>query len=809
MAFFCTQCGEPLKEGIRFCTACGAPVPTGAKTVPGEHVHEPEAAETVVGDSEASNPEIAEPKVIESGEVSELEKEPEAFGACEEEAIRESNAEEADTTLAAATGAAETAALEAGPAGSDTNGGSFVADGVGASFGGGTCEAGLKASSGFSDSHPRRKRAAVILSALALVVVASAGVILWARGGFDPTALISGASSGTMTLSRTTRLVPRASDGTTPEHYYVRIKRAVGLDGQDLDTSSTGELEVSDGQGFVPGDLIGDLPNGVYTFEVDDGEHVFELPPTEIDDSEEDAPEGQDGEVIIEYPSEEGTESGKKDPKSADELFLDKIVELEGMYGEATLETTKLTGTYDGMTYGGVDAAYVSGLAYAQLLDFGDGSERLVVTYLDKSSKSEAEYGDYHLEVWEYDEASSALVCALKSSESTDPKTYPYSMFSLLKAEGGSYVVVMPGGSGSFDWQDYIERFIGLKEDGTVGVTDDFSTLIQDQENGDVYERLYLLNGTEVTAEEQSAARINLVEEGSWSDVFLCDVYPTEEAAASGGQPDSDGTLVGTYFFPADTIELTMETKAILQSRIDGTAAHDDSNERIDVTAHEAMESVELPTFASGGKSSDGSETYEWGYLELSGEGLTPTLTSALNKVLKNDFERAKSEALAWTPGGSDEGQCVSYRSRLTCARDGLLGMRVQQYRTAWGVHGGTKVIGYVQDATTGGIRNPWDAFGMSMDEAEDAAVEAITQYVVKNPSDLGTRPESEIRTDAREFVEDDATFLLTDEGMTVFLPEYVMGYSYASGCKEVVVQAFDDPSLVGTDVWAKYRIDY
>ena len=66
--------------------------------------------------------------------------------------------------------------------------------------------------------------------------------------------------------------------------------------------------------------------------------------------------------------------------------------------------------------------AWAAGVAYAELVDFGDGAERLVVAYCterdfasaeDVHARDDGEYGprasDYTVEVWEYDEAADEL----------------------------------------------------------------------------------------------------------------------------------------------------------------------------------------------------------------------------------------------------------------------------------------------------------------------------------------------------------------------------------------------------------------
>ena len=97
-----------------------------------------------------------------------------------------------------------------------------------------------------------------------------------------------------------------------------------------------------------------------------------------------------------------------------------------------------------------------------------------------------------------------------------------------------------------------------------------------------------------------------------------------------------------------------------------------------------------------------------------------------------------------------------------------------------------------------------WEVADTSEERLDAAAVDALVAYVRAHPSGVTYASDDELRQAAEEIVRD-ATYLLVPEGITLFLPEYAMGYPYSSGAKEIVVWAFNDESLVGTDVSASY----
>lgn len=219
-----------------------------------------------------------------------------------------------------------------------------------------------------------------------LVVLVAMGSALYFSGGLP---FLGPRQAEKQPLSRNVRLVPKAADGSMPLHYFVRIKRAVDTTGGEIDVSSAPVIEVSGDGGFNPGDLIAGLPEGSHTFEIEIDEETFELPSLDLAENGE----GESGEAFEVGPYEEAPAAEEDVPQTADEWFLDKIEELQDSYGMQAIQVV------ENPRYPDYHLAYASGLAFAELIDFGDGVERLVVIYYVGSTSDTPRYSDYYLEI--------------------------------------------------------------------------------------------------------------------------------------------------------------------------------------------------------------------------------------------------------------------------------------------------------------------------------------------------------------------------------------------------------------------------
>ena len=253
-------------------------------------------------------------------------------------------------------------------------------------------------------------------------------------------------------------------------------------------------------------------------------------------------------------------------------------------------------------------------------------------------------------------------------------------------------------------------------------------------------------------------------------------------------------------------VQQVYDTMEALQDGLSGEQSTQDDEEATEVAVEEVTETVEVPTFTTGYDKSDGVDQATWGYLVLT-DGASDEVMSKINEALRKEYEDVKQETVSLKSFTGDSGECTSYRSLLTCNRDGLLGTYTEQYRTNWGPHGWTKASGHIFDLSTGEELEPWEVAGMSESELDDTAVEVIVSYAMDNPGLTAYASEEEARSDARGILEN-CEYLLTNDGIVVSLPEYSMRYSYAEGSLKIVIWAFDDPSLVGTNVMSQFTVD-
>lgn len=309
---------------------------------------------------------------------------------------------------------------------------------------------------------------------LALVV----GAFIWTHGGIQGAsssitsnasdATVYYASDGAVAVAEDTHLVPKSSQGEPLTSYVVRIKQADDADGVAIDPSELPNLSVGGSQGFSLGDF-GSLQAGTYLLSVtDSADTEYDLPPLTLDMSGS----AYDAPSRLDIAASSATATLAKRGKYA--CFRDVLSGLVETYGDASLIVLMLDeGRYLG---------WVAGVSYAELVDFGDGIERLVVMYCTDASFAISDVtevdGDapatdawgpraenYQIEVWEYDAAAdeATMVCQMASAENVTGGAYlaygvnPLDESLCLRA-GGTDV------NGSAAQLSY-----GVRDDGTFG----------------------------------------------------------------------------------------------------------------------------------------------------------------------------------------------------------------------------------------------------------------------------------------------------------------------------------------------------
>lgn len=269
---------------------------------------------------------------------------------------------------------------------------------------------------------PRRghgKVVAAVVGGVAVVAVAAVLVLgggLGAITGAGPSgggeAQVTYASNEEVPVASGTAIVPLDDRDEPFASYTVRVKQADDADGRAIDIADMPNLDVQGTEGFTLGDL-GALDAGTYRLVIEDGASgaSYDLPPLVLGGASQGG--GEASRVTVRPP---------QDTSDPDELaaqgkyacFRDKLQGLVDTYGDASITVMKL----DEQRF----LAWAAGVAYAELVDFGDGAERLVVAYCterdfasaeDVQARDDGEYGprasDYTVEVWEYDEAPDEL----------------------------------------------------------------------------------------------------------------------------------------------------------------------------------------------------------------------------------------------------------------------------------------------------------------------------------------------------------------------------------------------------------------
>lgn len=269
---------------------------------------------------------------------------------------------------------------------------------------------------------PRRghgKVVAAVVGGVAVVAVAAVLVLgggLGAITGAGPSgggeAQVTYASNEEVPVASGTAIVPLDDRDEPFASYTVRVKQADDADGRAIDIADMPNLDVQGTEGFTLGDL-GALDAGTYRLVIEDGASgaSYDLPPLVLGGASQGG--GEASRVTVRPP---------QDTSDPDELaaqgkyacFRDRLQGLVDTYGDASITVMKL----DEQRF----LAWAAGVAYAELVDFGDGAERLVVAYCterdfasaeDVQARDDGEYGprasDYTVEVWEYDEAADEL----------------------------------------------------------------------------------------------------------------------------------------------------------------------------------------------------------------------------------------------------------------------------------------------------------------------------------------------------------------------------------------------------------------
>ncbi len=190
----------------------------------------------------------------------------------------------------------------------------------------------------------------------------------------------------------------------------------------------------------------------------------------------------------------------------------------------------------------------------------------------------------------------------------------------------------------------------------------------------------------------------------------------------------------------------------------------------------------------------------EWKYPQFSSTSDDDSLV-AINSAIKDYFEEKLEATKNWTYDSS-YAQCLDLKMTVTYMEDSYVSIRAERYYTYWGAHGSSAIDAMTYDLSTGQEVDPWTILGMTQTEAQQAAESATLQYLSVNPSD--TISDSDYEDAIDDLVLEPQRYYLGEEGLIITYYPYELG-SFGFGARDIVVAAFNNDSIVGSDVYNKY----
>lgn len=274
-------------------------------------------------------------------------------------------------------------------------------------------------------------------------------------------------SSSRIEIVATTPIVPLGPEDAPLSAYQVRVKQADDPSGRFIMIDELPTLSVTGEDGFTLAEF-GSLDEGTYLLSVrgEDGT-TYDLPPLVLDSEGE----GEvDGGIEVGLPSR-SIDTSLLSKRGKYGSFLDALDKDIQAYGDVALTVMQLSE--------GSFLAWVAGVSYADLVDFGDGVERLVVVSCAEASLAEAQVvevddnasvddfgpraNQYTVSVFEYDALSdeSTLAAALNLPQTDSGRP----QLRYVKGPSGQTLLVVAGSSE--DGSDKVMCF-GLSSAGVL-----------------------------------------------------------------------------------------------------------------------------------------------------------------------------------------------------------------------------------------------------------------------------------------------------------------------------------------------------
>ena len=680
--------------------------------------------------------------------------------------------------------------------------------------------------------QPRKKLPAAIIATIALLVIAGAAffcifVLPRITGGNVQTATYGQADP--VQCSVITRVRPRDESGADLTSYVAMLVRRVTDSAMNDDPTIdeqlgeiVSEIRVTGNNGFTM-ESFGDVP---------DGDYVLVIVPTDADSDEsgegassdnghsgtsssgnsssdeqripihleEDNPDAEE-EVVVTPPApnrapsqstadttEEPEGEELTDEQIASALFYYVCQDLIEEYGEPTTVER-----FDGIE---IDA---DGLALAELIDFnGDGVDELLTvvctadltddfrTYLPE---------DYKIAVWAYEDGEVSQIYD-GNAPYTNGGYYFVDLYVYAAEEAGPVVIYA---------MDY-----SYDEDTDAATTESTYYVM----NGNAFEPLARSVAIENYEEASVDFEYYLFEEAcpenEWSDFVAALTHKAQywcclsaEGFTADREDEPELELVEPGDFPkrtTSTIDALKEAagdealEAFAPKESTGAEAEDDPAEAAYTYANNE---ADVTFTTSQGEGTDWEETRSWTYPQFTLEdGSSTEALDALNAAFRQSYEDDLTGAQSWNFESGDV-QVWEHRDEVTYLEGDIAS--VLSYRTIFlgGAHPSEAASGACYDLSTGEEVSASEAFGISQDDLQTAAEDAIVAYIDSHANMSGADDAS-----IQGMAADMTRYYATEDGIAIIvMPNEIA--SNAEGIQYIYVHAFDDPSLVGTSAAA------
>ena len=659
---------------------------------------------------------------------------------------------------------------------------------------------------------PRKKRPVALIATIALLVVAAGaffGIFVLPRIVGKDVPTVTYGQTDPVQCSVVTRVRPRDESGSELTSYVVYLMRQASDDAASSSSASeelnqvVAEIRVTGNNGFTM-ENFGEVPDGDYVLVIVPNDSQGGSSSSSSNDEqripvhyEEDNPKAEE-EIVVEPPAPEpsspegpAAEEEFTDEEIASALFYYTCQDLIDEYGEAG--SVEL---HDGMEVA------ASGLALAERIDFdSDGmDELLTVTCTQDLSETAAFYGEdtYQIAVWRYEDGAVEQVY-----EGTVPHSnggYFYLNLFEYQPEGESAQTVIYN-----NWYtDPTEPDTEVSHIGYYALAEDGFQLLALRDNVFYYdegrhESTYTLGGAEGTEDEWTEFEGDVEQVASYN--LSMPVSDIDVQSESEDEPAFE--IVDAADFPQrteDTLTALKEDagaealEAFAPEESTGTEAEGDPAEAAYTYANNE---ADVTFTTSHGEGTDWEETRSWTYPQFTLEdGSSTEALDALNAAFRQSYEDDLSGAQSWNFESGDV-QVWEHRDEVTYLEGDIAS--VLSYRTIFlgGAHPSEAASGACYDLSTGEEVPVSEAFGISQDDLQTAAEDAIVAYIDSHANMSGSDDAS-----IQGMAADMTRYYATEDGIAIIvMPNEIA--SNAEGIQYIYVHAFNDSSLVGTSAAA------